>query len=51
MNNCGGTRPTGLPFAGRSPAMGTRGMAASSVALSTVCALDILKAGGNAGET
>ena len=48
MNNCGGTRPTGLPFAGRSPAYAQHGMAATSVMLSTICALDMLKAGGTA---
>jgi len=48
MNNCGGTRPTGLPFAGRSPAYAQHGMAATSVMLSTICALDMLKAGGSA---
>ena len=48
MNTCGGTRPTGLPFAGRSPAYAQHGMAATSVMLSTICALDMLKAGGSA---
>ena len=33
FNNCGGTRPTGLPFAGRSPAYAQHGMAATSVML------------------
>eukprot|EP00729_Bicosta_minor_P018250 gene18250-5067_t len=46
MNNCGGTRPTGLPFAGRSPVYAQGGMAATSQPLSTQAALDILKAGG-----
>ena len=48
LNNCGGTRPVGLPFAGRSPAYAQHGMAATSVMLSTICALDMLKAGGSA---
>ena len=48
MNTCGGTRPTGLPFAGRSPAYAQHGMAATSVMLSTICALDMLKEGGSA---
>jgi len=48
MNNCGGTRPTGLPFAGRSPAYAQRGLAATSVMLSTSCARDMRKAGGTA---
>jgi len=46
--NCGGTRPTGLPFAGRSPVYAQHGMAATSVPLSTMCAIDMLKAGGSA---
>ena len=48
MNNCGGTRPTGLPFAGRSPVYAQHAMAATSVPLSTMCAIDMLKAGGSA---
>ena len=48
MNNCGGTRPTGLPFAGRSPVYAQHGMAATSVPLSTMCAIDMLKNGGTA---
>ena len=36
MNNCGGTRPTGLPFAGRSPVLAQNGIAATSQALSTM---------------
>jgi gamma-glutamyltranspeptidase/glutathione hydrolase len=48
LNNCGGTRPTGLPFAGRSPVLARNGIAATSQALSTMCAYDVLKAGGNA---
>eukprot|EP00659_Diplonema_papillatum_P002580 gene2580-4000_t len=48
LNTCGGSRPTGLPFAGRSPVHARNGMAATSVPLSTICALDILKAGGSA---
>eukprot|EP00940_MAST-03C_sp_MAST-3C-sp2_P003537 g3537.t1 len=48
MNNCGGTRPTGLPFAGRSPVYAQHGMAATSVPLSTMCAIDMLKLGGSA---
>jgi len=46
--NCGGTRPTGLPFAGRSPVYAQHGIAATSVPLSTMCAIDMLKAGGSA---
>jgi hypothetical protein len=48
LATCGGTRPTGLPFAGRSPVYAQHGMAATSVPLSTMCAIDILKAGGSA---
>eukprot|EP00467_Chlorarachnion_reptans_P019238 CAMPEP_0114530366 /NCGR_PEP_ID=MMETSP0109-20121206/25405_1 /TAXON_ID=29199 /ORGANISM="Chlorarachnion reptans, Strain CCCM449" /LENGTH=652 /DNA_ID=CAMNT_0001712981 /DNA_START=35 /DNA_END=1990 /DNA_ORIENTATION=- len=48
MNNCGGTRPVGLPFATRSPIYARNGMAASSQPLTTQVALDILKLGGNA---
>eukprot|EP00750_Incisomonas_marina_P001467 INCI1127.2.p1 GENE.INCI1127.2~~INCI1127.2.p1 ORF type:complete len:462 (+),score=74.32 INCI1127.2:228-1613(+) len=48
LNNCGGSRPVGLPFAGRSPVLAQRGMAATSQPLSTQAALDILKQGGNA---
>ena len=48
LNNCGGSRPVGLQFATRSPAMSGNGMAATSQPLSTVAAIDILKAGGNA---
>ena len=44
LATCGGTRPTGLPFAGRSPVYAQHGMAATSVPLSTMCAVDILKA-------
>ena len=48
LNTCGGTRPTGLPFAGRSPVYAQHGIAATSVPLSTMAAIDILKAGGSA---
>eukprot|EP00040_Diaphanoeca_grandis_P036514 m.233020 g.233020 ORF g.233020 m.233020 type:complete len:334 (+) comp33632_c0_seq4:158-1159(+) len=48
LNNCGGTRPVGLPFAGRSPVIAQHGMAATSQPLSTQVALDILKQGGSA---
>ena len=48
MNNCGGTRPVGRPFAGRSPVHAQHGMAATSVPLSTMCAITMLKAGGSA---
>ena len=48
LATCGGTRPTGLPFAGRSPVYAQHGIAATSVPLSTMCAIDILKAGGSA---
>ena len=48
LNNCGGSRPVGLQFATRSPVMSGNGMAATSQPLSTVAAIDILKAGGNA---
>ena len=48
LNTCGGSRPVGLPFAGRSPVYAQHGIAATSVPLSTQCALDILKAGGSA---
>jgi hypothetical protein len=50
LDNCGGSRPTGLPFATRSPILAQRGMAATSQPLSTQAALDILKLGGNAVE-
>ena len=46
--NSGGSRPTGLPFAGRSPVYARHGMAATSQPLSTQVALDILKLGGSA---
>ena len=48
LNNCGGSRPVGLQFATRSPVMSGNGMAATSQPLSTIAAIDILKAGGNA---
>eukprot|EP00038_Savillea_parva_P018238 m.22751 g.22751 ORF g.22751 m.22751 type:complete len:682 (+) comp4022_c0_seq1:119-2164(+) len=48
LDTCGGTRPTGLPFAGRSPVFAQNGMAATSQPLSTQAALDILKLGGSA---
>ena len=48
LNTCGGSRPTGLPFAGRSAVHARRGIAAASQPLSTMCAIDILKAGGSA---
>lgn len=48
LDTCGGTRPVGLPFAGRSPVMAQHGMAATSQPLSTQAALDILKLGGSA---
>jgi hypothetical protein len=48
FQNSGGSRPTGLPFASRSPVMAQHGMAATSQPLSTQVALDILKAGGSA---
>ncbi len=43
-----GDRPTGRPFATRSPVAATRGMAATSHPLATQVALDILKRGGSA---
>ena len=48
FNNCGGSRPVGLPFATRSPVLATHGMAATSQPLSAQAALEVLKAGGNA---
>ena len=50
LDNCGGSRPIGLPFAGRSPIFAQQGMAATSQPLTTQAALDILKQGGNAVE-
>lgn len=41
-------RPEGPTFVTRSPAVGSRGMAATSQPLATVAAIDILKQGGNA---
>lgn len=41
-------RPTGSPFATRSPAVGKNGMAATSQPLATLAAIEILKSGGNA---
>lgn len=43
-----GDRPTGKPFASRSPALGQHGMAATVHPLATQVALDILKKGGSA---
>lgn len=48
LNSCGGDRPTGLPFLGRSSVLGTNGAAASSQPLVTQAAIDILRHGGNA---
>jgi gamma-glutamyltranspeptidase/glutathione hydrolase len=46
--NCGGNRPTGAPFATRSPVLSTRGSIASAHPLASQAGLDILKAGGSA---
>eukprot|EP01079_Euglenida_sp_SAG-EU17-18_P006225 gene6224-1111_t len=46
--NCGGDRPTGLPFAKRSPVIARNGVAASSHPLVTQVALQVMREGGNA---
>ena len=48
LSNCGGTRPTGLPFARRSPVLSRKGQVASAHPLASQAGLDILKAGGSA---
>jgi len=50
FQNSGGSRPTGLPFATRSPVLARNGMAATSQPLSSQAALDILKLGGSAAD-
>ncbi len=44
----GGDRIVGLPFATRSPVLGTHGMAATSQPLASQIAIDVLKRGGSA---
>ena len=48
MNNGGGDRGVGKPFAGRSDVLGQRGMAATSQPLVSMVAIDIMKRGGGA---
>jgi gamma-glutamyltranspeptidase/glutathione hydrolase len=48
LNNCGGSRITGAPFATRSPVLSQRGQVASAHPLASQAGLDILKAGGSA---
>ena len=48
LDNCGGSRPAGLPFATRSPVLSSRGQVASAHPLASAAGLDVLKAGGSA---
>jgi gamma-glutamyltranspeptidase/glutathione hydrolase len=48
LDNCGGSRPVGAPFATRSPTLSFRGQVASAHPLASQAGLDILKAGGSA---
>ena len=48
LDNCGGSRLTGLPFATRSPVLSSRGQVASAHPLASAAGLDVLKAGGSA---
>ena len=48
LDNCGGSRPVGAPFATRSPVLSTRGQVASAHPLASDAGLDMLKAGGSA---
>ena len=48
LNNCGGSRLTGAPFATRSPVLSTRGQVASAHPLASGAGLQMLQAGGSA---
>jgi gamma-glutamyltranspeptidase/glutathione hydrolase len=48
FQSCGGSRPTGFPFARHSPVLSQRGQVASAHPLASQAGLDILKAGGSA---
>ncbi len=48
FQNCGGSRPVGLPFASRSPVMTKNGLVASAHPLASQAGLRILQAGGSA---
>ena len=48
LDNCGGSRPVGAPFATRSPVLSSRGQVASAHPLASQAGLDVLKAGGSA---
>lgn len=48
LQNCGGSRVTGAPFASRSPVLSLRGQVASAHPLASDAGLDMLKAGGSA---
>jgi gamma-glutamyltranspeptidase/glutathione hydrolase len=48
LDNCGGSRPVGAPFATRSPVLSRRGQVASAHPLASDAGLDMLKRGGSA---
>jgi gamma-glutamyltranspeptidase / glutathione hydrolase len=48
FQNCGGSRPIGLPFATRSPVMTKNGLVASAHPLASQAGVEILRAGGSA---